>query len=196
MSNEPNALHETTAAVSREQVARLTDRVYVLVRACPPGRVTTYGWLAAALGYPRGARMVGWMMNEAPLLAKVPAHRVVSARGELSGSWAFGKKGLMRTLLEQEGVAFDGDGRIDMAVYGWNPLRHLSDDERHALLTDAENSPAAAVSDTLFDLLRDNPASPLRLAATSSPASGSASPQTTTTPPPAATPTQPTLFDL
>ena len=82
-----------------EPVATLVARVFALVRACPVGRVTTYGWLAKAVGYPRGARMVGWIMNETP--EGVPAQRVINSKGELSGSWAFGRPGVMRQLLEQ-----------------------------------------------------------------------------------------------
>src|SRR5215813_11965773 len=91
----------------REQVATLMARVFALVRACPVGRVTTYGWLAKAVGYPRGARMVGWIMNESP--AGVPAQRVINSKGELTGSWAFGSPGLMRQLLESEGIVFSAD---------------------------------------------------------------------------------------
>ena len=87
------------AAITREQMADLMARVYALVRACPPGRVTTFGWIGKALGYPRGARMIGWIMNEANV-QEVPAQRVVNSKGELSGSWAFGQKGKMRQLLE------------------------------------------------------------------------------------------------
>jgi alkylated DNA nucleotide flippase Atl1 len=42
-----------------EQASALSARVFALVLACPIGRVTTYGWLAKAVGYPRGARMIG-----------------------------------------------------------------------------------------------------------------------------------------
>jgi len=85
-----------------EQTARLMDQVFALVRACPAGRVTTYGWIGKALGYPRGARMIGWIMNETP--EGVPAQRVINSKGELSGSWAFGQRGKMRKLLEAEGI--------------------------------------------------------------------------------------------
>ncbi len=77
-----------------EQVATLSERVFALVKACPVGRVTTYGWIGKALGYPRGARMIGWFMNESP--EGVPAQRVINSKGELSGSWAFGQRGRMR----------------------------------------------------------------------------------------------------
>lgn len=55
----------TDLSPTHEQVATLSARVFALVRACPVGRVTTYGALAKAVGYPRGARMICWMTNEA-----------------------------------------------------------------------------------------------------------------------------------
>src|SRR5690348_11868576 len=101
MSNETSS--------TNEQVAALKAQVYALVKACPPGRVTTYGWIGKALGYPRGARMIGWIMNESP--NGVPAQRVINSKGELSGSWAFGQSGTMRQLLEAEGIVFSADER-------------------------------------------------------------------------------------
>ena len=86
MSNETSPIYE--------QAAALKASVYALVQACPVGNVTTYGWLAKAVGYPRGARMIGWIMNESP--EGIPAQRVINSKGELSGSWAFGQRGMMR----------------------------------------------------------------------------------------------------
>src|SRR5260221_11112939 len=97
--------------ISRDDAALLAARVYALVRACPRGNVTTYGWLGAALGYPRGARMVGWIMNESPKGNDVPAHRVIKRKGGLSGSRALGERGRMRPLLEGRGVACADGGR-------------------------------------------------------------------------------------
>src|SRR5881398_332179 len=132
MSNETSHINE--------QVETLAARVYALVRACPAGRVTTYGWIGKAIGYPRGARMVGWMMNESP--EGVPAHRVINSKGELSGSWAFGRPGVMRQLLEQEGIVFSADGKVDLKRYGWDPTRELNPDELRALLATASVNPA------------------------------------------------------
>jgi methylated-DNA-protein-cysteine methyltransferase-like protein len=150
-------------AMTRERASALAGRVYALVRACPPGRVTTYGWLANALGLPRGgARVVGWVMNETPSDAHVPAQRVINSKGELSGAWAFGQKGRMRKLLEDEGVVFDAKERVDLKRYGWDPSRDLTPDELARIVgDDAEPSPA---SDTLLRLLLDDPASPFRIA--------------------------------
>jgi methylated-DNA-protein-cysteine methyltransferase related protein len=142
-----------------EQAATLSARVFALVKACPPGRVTTYGWLAKAIGYPRGARMVGWIMNETP--EGVPAQRVINSKGELSGSWAFGSPDLMRQLLENEGIVFSVDGRVDLKRYGWDPTRDLSEEELQAIL-DHANDMQYRASSKLLNLMRNDPASPVR----------------------------------
>lgn len=144
---------------TNEQAATLKAQVFALVRACPAGRVTTYGWIGKALGYPRGARMIGWIMNEAE--EGVPAQRVINSKGELSGSWAFGQKGRMRKLLEAEGVTFSADERVDLKRYGWDPSRDLSDEERQRIL-EAAVTPSVAASPRLLQLLRLDPASPLK----------------------------------
>jgi methylated-DNA-protein-cysteine methyltransferase-like protein len=144
---------------TKEQVSSLASRVFALVRACPPGRVTTYGWLARVIGYPRGARMVGWFMYEAP--EGVPAQRVINSKGELSGSWAFGEKGRMRSLLEAEGIVFSADGRVDLKRYGWDPVRDLSEEELRDILENASDADYEA-SQQLLGLMRNDPASPMR----------------------------------
>lgn len=149
--------------VTQEEVATLVAKVYALVRACPAGRVTTYGWIGATLGYPRGARMIGWIMNESPRWESVPAQRVISAKGELTGSWAFGQRGRMRQLLETEGVTFNPEGLVDVKRYGWDPRRDLNDTEREQILTTAaQQRDTVEVSDRLMALLLDDPASPFR----------------------------------
>jgi methylated-DNA-protein-cysteine methyltransferase-like protein len=142
-----------------EQATTLSAQVFALVRACPVGRVTTYGALAKAVGYPRGARMVGWIMNETP--EGVPAQRVINSKGELSGSWAFGSPDLMRQLLENEGIVFSEDGRVDLKRYGWEPVRDLSDEELRNIL-DHANDMQYKASAKLLGLMRTDPASPLR----------------------------------
>lgn len=141
-----------------EQATTLSAQVFALVCACPVGRVTTYGALAKAVGYPRGARMVGWMMNETP--EGVPAQRVINSKGELSGSWAFGSPDLMRQLLVNEGIVFSIDGRVDLKRYGWEPVRDLSDEELRNIL-DHANDMQYKASAKLLGLMRTDPASPL-----------------------------------
>lgn len=149
--------------LSRTKVSELAAQVYALVRACPPGRVTTYGWIANALGLPRGgARVVGWVLNETPSDAAVPAQRVINSKGELSGSWAFGQRGRMRSLLEAEGIEFGPEGRVDLKRYGWDPARDLTQDELAKAL-EPQSGPSPPVSDNLMRLLADDSASPYRI---------------------------------
>ena len=144
----------------REQVTALMAQTFALVRVCPIGRVTTYSWLGKALDYPRGARMIGWIMNEASA-DSVPAQRVVSSKGELTGSWAFGQRGKMQQLLEAEGIVFSADGHVDLKRYGWDPLRDLNEAERTHIVSNASTS-SIIPSTRLLYLLQNDPASPLR----------------------------------
>ncbi len=93
------------------------EQVYALARQIPPGRVTTYGAIARALGMHQGARQVGWAM--AVCDDSVPAHRVVNASGGISGHR--GGVELRRVLLEEEGVEFDASGRVPLERYFWEP---------------------------------------------------------------------------
>jgi methylated-DNA-protein-cysteine methyltransferase-like protein len=97
------------------------QKVYELLRQVPEGRVVTYGQIAAALGNARRARMVGWAMRACP--EDVPWHRVVNAKGGLSTRSPSGTFNPQRAFLEDEGVQFDSNGRIDLSTYGWDEFK-------------------------------------------------------------------------
>lgn len=97
------------------------ERVYRLVRRVPPGRVVSYGALAAMLGQPRAPRQVGQALRALPDEHDVPWWRVINGRGEISLRGYGNVAQLQRRLLEREGVAFDGRGRVDWNRYGWSP---------------------------------------------------------------------------
>jgi O-6-methylguanine DNA methyltransferase len=80
-------------------------RVLAAVRRIPPGRVATYGDVAAAAGVPRAARAVGNIMKGCRVPG-VPCHRVIAAGGQLGGYG--GSEALKRALLLAEGVAVTG----------------------------------------------------------------------------------------
>jgi methylated-DNA-protein-cysteine methyltransferase-like protein len=106
------------------QTASFPNRVYAIVASVPYGHVITYGAIARLLGDPRKAREVGWAMAVAPDRdPPIPAHRVINARGELSGS-ASGGIEVRRAQLEAEGVLFMADGRIDLERYLWLPTSY------------------------------------------------------------------------
>jgi methylated-DNA-protein-cysteine methyltransferase-like protein len=98
---------------------RFFEAVWDLVRAIPPGKVTTYGWLARRLSRPQHARLVGYALHSA-LGHGVPCHRVVNHQGRLSGAPHFGPPG-QRAMLEAEGVTFRPDGGVDLRRYLWRP---------------------------------------------------------------------------
>ena len=65
------------------------DKVYIIVRKIPHGKVTTYGLIARHLGTPKSARMVGYAMNSSHKFSDIPAHRVVNRNGLLTGRHHF-----------------------------------------------------------------------------------------------------------
>jgi len=95
------------------------DRIYAAVTSIPPGRVATYGQVAEEAGLPRRARLVGAALKNLPEESGVPWHRVVNARGEISERPRPDAVTEQRILLEDEGVVFQADGRVDLAVYRW-----------------------------------------------------------------------------
>ena len=97
------------------------DRVYEIVARIPHGRATTYGAIARALGNPQSAREVGWALSSVPEGSQLPCHRVVDREGRLSGGWAFGHPEIMAGRLEDEGVPFLEQYRVDLSTCFWDP---------------------------------------------------------------------------
>ena len=63
----------------------LTEYTYYLVRQIPPGRVSTYGAVAKALGNKGYARVVGKYMNKNPDADTMPCFKIVKSDGSLGG---------------------------------------------------------------------------------------------------------------
>lgn len=103
------------------------DKVYIVARKIPFGRVTSYGAIATYLGAARSARMVGWAMNNSHTQQEeVPAHRVVNKKGLLTGKHHFDGTNLMQQLLESEGIKVIDNQIQDLETVFWNPAEHLS----------------------------------------------------------------------
>ena len=97
------------------------ERVYVVAKQIPYGKVTSYGAIARALGTGRSARMVGWAMNASHNLEDVPAHRVVNRKGLLTGKHHFDGTNLMQQLLESEGITIIDNQIQDLDKVFWEP---------------------------------------------------------------------------
>lgn len=104
----------------------LYHTVYEIVKKIPPGRVTSYGAIAACIGTPGAARMVGWAMNASHHLPGfIPAHRVVNRNGLLTGKNHFGTPRAMQELLENEGITIVDDQIVRFGEVFWDPVREL-----------------------------------------------------------------------
>jgi methylated-DNA-protein-cysteine methyltransferase-like protein len=100
----------------------LWPQIYAVVARIPRGKVATYGQVAAVAGLPRQARLVGYAMHGLPAGTRLPWHRVINARGEVSARADPGpSEALQRHLLEREGVRFDERGRVSLKRHRWDP---------------------------------------------------------------------------
>lgn len=96
------------------------EKVYDCVKQIPEGYVSSYGIIAAQIGSPQAARMVGWAMNAAHNREDVPAHRVVNRNGLLSGKNHFASPSLMQQLLENEGVEVKNNQVVNFKERCWD----------------------------------------------------------------------------
>jgi methylated-DNA-protein-cysteine methyltransferase-like protein len=95
--------------------------VHEVVQLIPPGRVTTYGAIAAYLGLKSSARMVGWALHETKHQPQIPAHRVVNRQGLLTGKQHFAGHFSMEERLRQEGIQVVNNQVQDFEKIFWSP---------------------------------------------------------------------------
>lgn len=94
-----------------------SKRIYEAVKKIPRGRVATYGQIAELAGDKKMARAVGNALHHNPDPDTIPCYRVVNAKGELSGAFAFGGMRSQEALLRADGIEVV-DGRVDLTKYG------------------------------------------------------------------------------
>lgn len=97
------------------------EAVWNLVSMIPQGKVATYGQIAAMLGFPRRARHVGYALKQTPEGTQLPWQRVINGKGQISFSLHSEQFMIQRAILEKEGVAVSGAGKINLKTYGWRP---------------------------------------------------------------------------
>ncbi len=122
----PSAIHQVQRYVNPPKKEEFYQQVWALVRQIPPGKVSTYGKIAALLPPPQGMdiksylafgpRWVGGAMSACP--QDVPWQRVINSQGKVSLRPGGGGEH-QRELLEAEGVIFDEHARVDLKVYAW-----------------------------------------------------------------------------
>ena len=94
-----------------------SKRIYEAVKKIPAGKVATYGQIAELAGDKKMARAVGNALHRNPDPEHIPCYRVVNAKGELAGAFAFGGANVQEQLLAADGIMVV-DGRVDLETYG------------------------------------------------------------------------------
>lgn len=95
-----------------------SKRIYEAVKRIPKGCVATYAQVAEEAGDRKMARAVGNALHKNPDPTTIPCHRVVNAKGELAGEYAFGGAWKQAEILVAEGVEVT-DGKVDLKKYQW-----------------------------------------------------------------------------
>ena len=91
-------------------------QVWEITKLIPKGRVSTYGAIAKAIGFPNHSRHVGKVMSGCP--KDVPAHRVVGACGKLSVPE-------FEIRLKEEGISVCNGKLEHFKEIFWDPMLEL-----------------------------------------------------------------------
>ena len=101
------------ASRTSDSASPTTRAIAAAIRQIPRGRVSTYGAVAKAAGYPRCARNVSKVLNQ---IKGLPWQRVLGSGGSISLPGELGLE--QRFLLQAEGVKFRGR-KVDLKTCGY-----------------------------------------------------------------------------
>ena len=97
---------------------RLNDdliyEILAVVAEIPPGKVATYGQIAALIGREKNSRLVGKVLGMAEFYGSYPCHRVVDHSGRLAPCFCG-----QRELLLREGVMMKDETHVDIRNFKW-----------------------------------------------------------------------------
>lgn len=114
-------------------------RMQYVCRSIPYGRVATYGQIAFLCGKPKNARQVGYALNRDLAGEDIPAHRIVSSSGILSGADAFETPNRQKELLQSEGVSVKATAKgweTDLKKFVWRTS--TEDAEKFQIIFDSK----------------------------------------------------------
>lgn len=105
---------------TEKKKSSLYENVYEIVRHIPKGKVATYGMIASIIDSVRLSRAVGYALHSNPNNSLTPCHRVVFRDGSLASGFVFGGERIQREMLENEGVTFDENGKVNLEKHLWD----------------------------------------------------------------------------
>ena len=101
-----------------EMTVSFHQRVIEIISHIPRGSVATYGQVAALAGNPRAARQVVRTLHSASDKERLPWHRVINSKGQISLKPGQGYE-MQKALLEKEGITFDYRDTINLKRHLW-----------------------------------------------------------------------------
>lgn len=99
---------------------KFCEKVYLVTKKIPKGKVATYGQIARLIGNPKAGRAVGTCLMRNPDVPAIPCHRVVSKDGGMSGYAAGMGIATKKAMLIEEGVYFNNKNKVDLLRSWWN----------------------------------------------------------------------------
>lgn len=100
--------------LTAEEKMAFTREVMSVVNCIPPGKVLTYGDVAALAGNPSAARQVGKILGSLGFDSPLPCHRVVNFQGRTAPHWPE-----QIDKLRAEGVNFANNNLVIMDLHHW-----------------------------------------------------------------------------
>jgi len=97
---------------------KIYKEIYTVAATIPRGAVMTYGQIARSVGNPGWSRLVARVISQTPAELDIPCHRIINSKGEMSPDYVFGGQSKQRKMLEDEGVIFKSNGRVDFKKSG------------------------------------------------------------------------------
>lgn len=105
---------------TQEEKMDFIREVVLVVRSIPPGKVLTYGDVAALAGQPSCSRQVGKILRAIGVHSETPCHRVVNFQGRTAPHWPDQIR-----LLKEEGIVFTSSSLVKMEIHRWKPIEIL-----------------------------------------------------------------------
>jgi methylated-DNA-protein-cysteine methyltransferase-like protein len=97
------------------------ERIYIIVRTIPHGKVASYGQIALMAGIPRAARQVGWFLRQTTPEQLLPWWRIINNKGYISIKNNEYSALEQKELLEKEGIEVNENFELNIKKYRYIP---------------------------------------------------------------------------
>lgn len=97
-----------------------TTNVLTIIKQIPPGKIMTYGQVAAAAGSPKAARQVTRILHSMSAKYNLPWHRVVNVHGQIVLKEQAARD-FQKQTLQEEGVEIEQGDCINLIRFRHHP---------------------------------------------------------------------------